>query len=132
MNSATAPGGMPQNFVSSPINSREMRFTWSPPEPTLRNGIITGYNLTCFITATGMGQIGNRFPPQENYRLSGFRPATGYTCRVVAINSAGRGPPAERMDTSPEDGKEVCFATRHCSASLERVISRKCVYSTKP
>jgi hypothetical protein len=71
----------------------------------MRNGRITGYNLTCFITATGMGRIGDVYPPQERYRLEGFRPGADYTCRVMAMNSAGSGPPAETIAQAPEDGK---------------------------
>jgi hypothetical protein len=73
----------------------------------MRNGHITGYNLTCFITATGMGQIGDVYPPQERYRLLGFRPGTGYTCQVVAMTSAGSGPPAEITALASEDGKQL-------------------------
>ena len=54
-----------------------------------------------------MGQISSIYPPQESYRLSGFRPTTDYTCRVVAMNSAGSGPPAEITLTSPEDGNRL-------------------------
>ena len=102
-----APTGMPLELMISAINSRTMQFTWTLPEPTMRNGIITGYSLTCSITATGAGQISDSYSPRENntYRLLGFRPGTQYTCQVVAMNSAGSGPSAETRPTSPEDGK---------------------------
>ena len=90
------------------VTSRVMEFTWLPPAPTMRNGQITSYNLTCFIIETGdMGRIGGIYPPQERYILSGFRPAKGYTCQVVAMNSVGSGPPAETTAQAPEDGKHI-------------------------
>ena len=102
---SAAPTGPPLNMTASPVNSREMRFTWLPPAPTMRNGLIIKYTLNCSITATEMNQTNRTFMPQDSYILSGFRPGTQYTCQVVAINSAGSGPPAETMATSPEDCK---------------------------
>ena len=101
------------------VTSRVMEFTWLPPAPTVRNGRITSYNLTCFITGTGgMGRIGDIYMPQESYRLSGFRPARSYTCQVVAMNGAGSGPPAETTAHAPEDGKHChiteCNIIFHC------------------
>ena len=95
-------------MIVSVVTPRVMEFTWLPPAPTMRNGHITGYNLTCFITAAGgMGRIGDIYMPQERYRLSGFRPARRYTCRVVAMNNVGSGPPAETTAQVPEDGKHM-------------------------
>ena len=99
------------------VTSRVMEFTWLPPAPTMRNGQITSYNLTCFIIETGdMGRIGGIYMPQESYILSGFRPARRYTCRVVAMNIAGSGPPAETTAQAPEDGKHIteCDIIFHC------------------
>ena len=108
MNFCTVPTGPPLNVTVPAVTSRVMEFTWLPPAPTMRNGRITGYNLTCFITGTGgMGRIGGIYPPQERYILSGFRPARRYTCRVVAMNNVGSGPPAETTAQAPEDGKRI-------------------------
>ena len=101
----TAPTGPPLSVTASPLNSREIRFTWLPPAPIMRNGLITNYTLNCSITATGIGQINRTFLAQDSYILSGFRPGTQYTCQLVATNSAGIGPPAEAMATLPEDSK---------------------------
>ena len=103
----TVPSGPPLDVTVPGVNSREMEFAWLPPEPTRRNGRITGYNLTCFITETGMGRISDIFEPRERYRLSGFRPARNYTCLVVAMNSAGSGPPANTTTKASEDSKHI-------------------------
>ena len=101
----TAPTGPPLNVTVSPLNSREMRFTWLPPAPIMRNGFIANYTLICSIRGTGMDQISRNFLPQESYILLGFRPGTQYTCQVVVMNSAGSGPPAQTIATSPEASK---------------------------
>ena len=41
-----APDGTPQSFTVS-AGARNVTFSWSPPAPTLRNGIITSYSLSC-------------------------------------------------------------------------------------
>ena len=102
-----APTGAPLNVMLSTMTSRVMEFTWLPPEPTMRNGRITGYNLTCFITDSVMEQIGDVYPPQENYILPDFRPGKEYTCQVVAVNGAGSGPSAVVTVQAPEDSKPI-------------------------
>ena len=96
-------------MFSAVPDSRDMLFIWQPPNSTLRNGLITSYSVTCFIQGTGTGQISSVYLPQESYRLSGFRPATQYNCRAVAVNSAGSGPPAEITLISPEDGNHYTY-----------------------
>ena len=107
----TAPSGSPLQVMVFPINkTRAIEFTWLPPEPTRRNGRIIGYSLTCFITETGMGRISNDYTPLEppqRYRLEEFKPATEYTCRVMAMNSISNGPPAEETFVTPEAGKHI-------------------------
>ena len=106
------------------VTSRVMEFTWLPPTPTMRNGRITGYNLTCFITGTGgMGRIGGIYTPSERYVLSGFRPARNYTCQVVAMNSVGSGPPAEATAQAPEDGKHILLVAILLILSISRDIN---------
>ena len=116
-------------MFSTVPDSRDMLFTWLPPNSTLRNGVITGYNLTCSIQGTGTGQISSVYPPQETYRLSGFRPGTQYTCRVVAMNSAGSGPPAEVTLVSPEDGNRLfnILTLAYLFLILSLAIARLCI-----
>ena len=105
MHMSTAPTGPPVGIQFTSRTSRVIEFTWSPPEPTRRNGRITSYFLTCSVSLNGDGRISGSYPPQESYTLSGFRPGTQYTCRVIAMNAAGSGPPALTMPTSADDGK---------------------------
>ena len=106
--SFSAPTGVPQGFISQVIEARNVTFTWLLPILTERNGIITSYNLTCVTTAIGReASLTRLYTVTESnlYTLSGFRPATGYTCQVFAINSAGRGPEANATLTTFQDGK---------------------------
>ena len=86
------------------INSRDVTFTWQLPAITERNGMITNYSLTCINTTTALTRV---YPPvgTNSYLLTGFIPDTAYTCRVFAINSAGRGPTANLTLTTQQDSK---------------------------
>ena len=106
----SAPTGVPQGLVLQIIESRNVTFTWLLPILTERNGIITSYNITCVTTAIGRETSLTRvymIVESNLYTLSGFKPATGYTCQVFAINSAGRGPEANITLTTLQDGKWV-------------------------
>ena len=103
----SAPTGVPQRFGTGSIESRSITFSWDLPIITERNGNITSYNLTCVSTITGREAFLTRvYPVSESnaYTLTGFKPATHYTCRVFAINSAGRGPEVAISRTAFEDG----------------------------
>ena len=78
-------------------------FSWKPPKPHLKNGVIVSYNLTCIPTP---------FYPMSplvdtrNVTISGFLPSTTYNCSVKAINSGGTGPPAYvKFTAQDESGK---------------------------
>ena len=103
----SAPNGTAQNFAVQVTGSRNLTFMWLPPIITERNGVITSYNLTCVNTTAGREAFLTRvYPATESnlYLLTGFKPFTGYTCRVFAINRAGRGPQATISKTTFEDG----------------------------
>ena len=52
----TAPTGPPQSFTVTP-GRRNMTFSWSPPAPTERNGVITNYSLSCVPETGGRNTI---------------------------------------------------------------------------
>jgi len=105
-----APTGPPLNFIVTP-GARSMTFSWDPPGVTERNGVITGYSLSCTpLTAEGdiimqytqdssgsgssSGELVNGISYENT--LSGtvgmFIPATQYSCTITASTSAGTGP----------------------------------------
>ena len=104
-NISAVPSGSPEN-LSAEAAERDVTFSWSPPDVTLRNGNITEYSLSCSPSPSSLPQS---FPEPGTYRVayyssstthicsilaSRFSPATSYNCSVVAINSKGAGPPA--------------------------------------
>ena len=71
-----------------------MTFSWSSPAPTERNGIITGYFLSCVTEVGGGNTISTQYTAAGTFTLGGFVPATSYSCFISASNSQGRGPAA--------------------------------------
>ena len=98
----SAPSGTPQTFEVEVPGSRNLTFMWLPPIITERNGVITSYNLTC-VNTTFLTRV-YQAADSNLYLLTGFKPFTHYSCRVFAINSAGRGPEANISLTTFEDG----------------------------
>ena len=108
------PSGSPETFVAEAAE-RDVTFSWSPPNVTLRNGNIIGYNLSCSPSPSSLPQS---FPESGTYTVahfspstthacstlaSRFSPATSYECSVVALNGKGAGPPAVVSFTTAYD-----------------------------
>ena len=89
-----APTGLPQSFTIIQRRARNMTFSWSPPAPTLRNGAITGYFLSCVPETGGRNTITMQYTAAGTFTLGGFTPAISYNCFISASNSLGRGPAA--------------------------------------
>ena len=82
-----------------------MTFFWSPPARTLRNGVITGYSLSCVPETGGGNTIFMQYTAAGTFTLGGFTPATSYNCSVSASNSQGSGPPMCRVVVTMDDGE---------------------------
>ena len=104
LNYSLAPTGPPRGFLSTP-GARSMTFSWSPPAPTLRNGVITGYFLSCVPVAGGGNTISMQYTAAGTFTLGGFTPFTSYNCSISASNSQGSGPATHRVVTTLDDGK---------------------------
>ena len=85
-----------------PSDGRSITVSWSPPNLMDRNGVITSYTVTC--RSSGVATVTMTYSAAETYTLGGFKPATRYTCDIVAANSAGMGPPESSTITTSEDG----------------------------
>ena len=104
-----APTGPPLGFTFTQQRSRNITFSWSPPSPTLHNGVITGYFLSCVPEAGGGGSsISMQYTAAGTFTLRGFTPATSYNCSISASNVWGNGPVAYRMVSTLADCKH-CF-----------------------
>lgn len=96
------PSAPPVNFTITVIGPRTLEFSWSPPPEEERNGLISGYTLSCQpdsqglpITVTSAGI----------YNVSGFTPATLENCSIYAFTSIGPGPSSNHVVMTGEDGK---------------------------
>ena len=106
--SPPVPTGPPSNFLVTP-RARNMTFSWAPPNATQRNGVITGYSLSC-TPLTAEGDITMQYTQTGTFPLEGFTPATMYSCSIFASNSQGDGPMASMIASTLQDGKffSVC------------------------
>ena len=102
-----APTGPPETFTVTRRRARNMTFSWSPPTPTLRNGVITGYFLSCVPEGGGGSSISMQYTAAGTFTLRGFTPFTSYNCSVSASNSWGSGPTTYLIDTTLEARKQL-------------------------
>ena len=107
----SAPLGPPLNFEIMPEGPRTLTFSWDPPAEDKRNGIITGYLLSCDpqsaagLPRTFNGTDFNQMGGVDPITLSGFTPFTTYNCSVIASDSAWNGFAATTTATTEEDCK---------------------------
>jgi len=101
--SSPAPAGPPLNFVVFP-GARSITFSWAPPNPTERNGVITVYSVSC-TPQTGVESISMQYTQAGTFSLEGFTPATMYSCSIFASNRQGDGPVASKIIHTQNDGK---------------------------
>ena len=80
-----------------------MTFSWSPPAPTLRNGVITGYSLLCVPEAGQGNSISMQYTAAGTFTLGGFTPFISYNCSISASNSQGNGPAAYGVVVTLDD-----------------------------
>ena len=101
-----APNGPPQSFTPS-AGTQNVTFSWSPPAPTLRNGIITGYSLSCVPEGGRESTVSMHYTQTGTFTLEGFAPATTYNCSISASNSEGMGPVAYIVVATFDDGRHA-------------------------
>jgi len=89
---------LPSNFFFPAPNGPPRSFTVTTSAgvtaPTLRNGIITGYSLSCVPEGGGESTVSMHYTQTGTFTLEGFAPATTYNCSISASNSEGSGPVA--------------------------------------
>ena len=100
----SAVASTPENFTVLP-REQNLTFSWSPPAPTGRNGVITSYSLSCVPEAGGGITISMQYTAAGTFTLGGFTPFTSYNCSISASNSQGSGPATHRVVTTLDDGK---------------------------
>ena len=89
---SSAPGGPPQNIQFELQGPDSVLFSWTPPVEELRNGIITGYRISCIDVGRTRDPITENAGERSRMAtVSGITPATHYNCSLAARTSAGFG-----------------------------------------
>ena len=101
---STAPSGPPLHFTIEAAGTTVLEFSWSPPAEEERNGVITGYTLSCQPPADQLPAV---FSDAGEYILDGFIAGTEYNCSVVASTSVGSGPSTSTMGSTEDDSKRT-------------------------
>ena len=99
----SAVSSTPENFTVLP-REQNLTFSWSPPSLNGRNGVITGYSLSC-VSEGGGNSISMQYTAAGTFTLAGFTPATSYNCSISASNSQGSGPATHRVVNTLDDGR---------------------------
>ena len=103
-----------------------MTFSWSPPAPTERNGVITGYSLSCVSEVGGeRSSITMQYTAAGTFTLRGFTPFTSYNCSISASNSRGSGPMIFYINTTLEACKLHAITCSTIIRSLGRTVRQE-------
>ena len=79
----------------------------------LRNGIITGYNITYqSLTENDNGTV-QAGPNDRQANLTGLKEFVKYNISVVAFTAKGDGPPSIIVVRTDQDGKLIIFFIRN-------------------
>ncbi len=94
--------------MAQDVTATSLKLVWSPPEESLRNGIITAYGL-CY-QENGLGTSCDtivQIPAEQlSYSITeGLRPNRQYMFIVFAATSKGWGPRAVLYETTLPAGK---------------------------
>ena len=100
-NYMAVPSGPPQSLVIT-MKSHNLTFSWSPPLPSQRNGVIISYLIIC---SSGDIIINTTRTSSTSLTITGLQPFTNYTCSVSASTIIGAGPAVVKHILTSEDSK---------------------------
>ena len=89
------------------ITTMSLSFSWQAP--TVTNGGLTGYNLSCqpeLPAGIPSPSILTPGPTMNTAELGSLFPGVRYNCSIVAMNTAGSSGPVHDVGTTPETGNE--------------------------
>lgn len=100
------PSASPGN-VSITSKSTSVNISWSPPDPSKRNGVITIYIVQLNSSSDDYRYINKTHETVlTNASISGLYPYSNYTVAVTAATRIGIGPYSEILEFETlEDGK---------------------------
>ena len=102
------PAGPPLNLTARPLSGgRKVTFSWAPPEIALRNGLLTGYLLSC----SSLNEVvGFAAEEEGSAMVVGLEPRKEYSCSLSAENGEGSGPVASVNFTTLEDSEFAIYS----------------------
>ena len=86
-----APSSPPTSVASSVLSSSTVQLSWSPPDPTGQNGIITSYTVIVSNTATSETITYTTNANTTSLVVSGLSAFTVHECYIAANTSVGMG-----------------------------------------
>ena len=84
----TVPNGPVLNCRNTTFNARNVTLSWSPPELQLQNGMITGYELSCYNIQSNTevpDTNGTLDSPDTTYTIPVLTPFRSYSCGIAFI-----------------------------------------------
>ena len=99
------PDGAPQNVTGQNTSSTSILVTWEEVQAELRNGIITGYNITYQSLTENDNGFVQAGPNDHQANLTGLKEFVEYNISVVAFTVKGDGLPSVIVVRTDQDSK---------------------------
>ena len=99
------PDGAPQNVTGQNTSSTSILVTWEEVQAELRNGIITGYNITYQSLTENDNGFAQAGPNDHQANLTGLKEFVEYNISVVAFTVKGDGLPSVIVVRTDQDSK---------------------------
>ena len=99
------PDGAPQNVTGQNTSSTSILVTWEEVQAELRNGIITGYNITYQSLTENDNGFLQASPNDHLANLTGLKEFVEYNISVVAFTVKGDGLPSVIVVRTDQDSK---------------------------
>ena len=99
------PDGAPQNVTGQNTSSTSIVVTWEEVQAELRNGIITGYNITYQSLTENDNGFVQAGPNDRQANLTELKEFVEYNISVVAFTVKGDGLPSVIVVRTDQDSK---------------------------
>ena len=99
------PDGTPQNVTGQTTSSTSILVSWEEVQAELRNGIITGYNITYKSLTENDNGFLQASPNDHLANLTGLKEFVEYNISVVAFTVKGDGLPSVIVVRTDQDSK---------------------------
>ena len=121
----SVPSSSPLRVVGQAVNAERILLSWDLPEPTGRNGLITGYTIQILEVPTNL-TLSYNLTNRTDFLVDSLHPYYDYQCSVAAVTVVGAGPLSApvtvRTDESGEHERDraslLCPQTNNYLLSL--------------